>query len=147
MSNDERLAEDDFEEVARLHCHRWEARSLKAVRALLVDGERLADVAKEFGMRPQQVNVLRSRFLEAMGRAGVVKITAEQFMQKVTPATSVLEPFKKDIKQLTKAGYSESQIAEFLHENKVKVSAEELKSFLGAIYENASPSKSKRRGG
>lgn len=145
MSSDAVSAED-FDRVARLHFRRWGERSLNVVRALLVDSRRITDVAEEFGMKPQQANVLRSRFLDRMKSKGVVKLPAEQFMQSVTPArASVLDPFRNDIKQLCKRGYSETQIADFLRANDVTVPAAELTNFLGAMNENLGSSESKGR--
>lgn len=148
MSSDAVSAED-FDRIAKLHCRRWEPRSIGVVRALLVDSRRISDVAAEFGMTPQQANVLRARFIERMKSKGVVKLPAEQFMQSVTPASasvpSVLDPFKNDIKQLCKRGYSETQIVDFLRANDVTVPAKELTNFLGAMNENVGSSESKGR--
>jgi hypothetical protein len=154
MANDAVPAED-FDRVATLHCKRWEARSLKVARALLVEGKRVTDVAEEFGMKSQQAIVLRTRFLERMRQKAVVKVPAETFMQSVTPSnTSVLEPFRNDLKQLTMHGYSEAQLVEFLRTNDVEVSQEELSTFLGVVNvktistpvnENPGPGKPKRR--
>lgn len=140
------VSAEEFDRVAKLHCRRWEARSLSVVRALLVDSQRLSDVAEKFGMKPQQANVLRSRFLERMRKAAVVKMPAEQFMQTVTPASlSVLDMFKDDIRQLVKRGYSEAQIVDFLYANDVQVTTDELITFLGAMNENSGSSESKGR--
>lgn len=147
MANDAVPAED-FDRVALLHCGRWEARSLQVARALLVDLKRLSDVAEEFGMKPQQANVLRNRFLERMRQKAVVKVPAEKYMQSVTPSnTSVLEPFRTDLKQLVTHGYSEAQIEEFLRANDVKISSKELSKFLGAMNgnENTGSGEPKRR--
>ncbi|CAH0356002.1 hypothetical protein [Aquabacterium sp. CECT 9606] len=146
MSSDAVTAEE-FDRIARLHCRRWEARSLDVVRALLVDQRRISEVAEAFGMKPQQANVLRTRFLDRMKSKGAVKLPAEQFMQSVNPAAqaSVLDPFKDDIKQLVKRGYSEAQITEFLNVNDVQVSDTELTTFLGAMNENLGSGESKGR--
>lgn len=142
----ETVSAKEFDRVKRLHCRRWEARSLDAVRALLVDRKRISDVAEQFGMKPQQVNVLRARFFERMRREAAVKLPASQFMGTVAPAnSSVLEPFKADIKQLVKRGYSTAQIADFLRANDIKVPARELNDLVGAINENSRSSESKGR--
>lgn len=136
----------EFDRVARLHCRRWTARSLDVVRAVLVESKGLTEVAKAHDMTRQQVNVLRTRFLDRMKRAAVVKLPASQFMQTVTPASaSVLDTFRDDIRQLVKRGYSQEQIADFLQANEVQVSAGELTTFLGALNENAGSSESKGR--
>lgn len=146
MANDAVKAED-FDRVATLHCGRWEARSLQVARALLVDSRRLSDVADQFGMKPQQANVLRNRFIERMRQKAVVKVPAEQYMLSVTPSNmSVLEPFRTDLKQLLTHGYSEAQIEEFLRANDVKVPMKELSKFLGAINGNEDASTSKPKG-
>ena len=139
---------ENFERVAQLYCRRWEKRSLNVVRSLLVDKVRLSEVAEKYEMKPQQANVLRSRFVECMRRASAVKMSAENFMHSVPPeGTSVLEPFKTDIKQLITNGYSETQISEYLKANGVNAPAEELTTFLRIINENLGSGKSKRRSG
>ena len=140
----ETVAAEEFDRIARLHCQRWEARSLAAVRALLVEQARLSEVGEQFGMKPQQVTVLRSRFLERVRREAAVKLPAEQFMQRVQPErVSVLEPFRNDLRQLKKRGYSIAQIGAFLQANSVKVPMKELRRFLEAMNEKVSASESK----
>lgn len=146
MHNDV-ISLDDFNRIAQIHCQRWEPRSLEVVRALLVAGEKLSIIANKFHMKPQQANVLRTRFLERMRREAIVKLPAQEFMQSVTPNSPILEPFKNDIKQLLKGGYSETQIIDFLHANDVKITVKELTIFLGAMNENFSFGKPKRRRG
>lgn len=125
------VSAEDFDRVARQHCRGWGTDSLNVVRALLVDLERPADVAKKFDKTPQHVNVLKTRFLERMAKAAAVKVPADEFMLQTPPASSsVLEPFKAEISKLVKHGYSEEQIAEFLKANDVEVDAQELMTFL-----------------
>ena len=88
----------------------------------------------------------RVDLIERMEKAATVKVAAEEFMQKVTPANAI-DPFKDDIKQLVKRGYSEAQIADFLRANDVRVSAKELTNFLGAMDENSGSGESKGRRG
>ena len=141
------VAREEFDRVAALHCAGWEARSIAAVRCLLVDGERLSEVANKFGMSPQQAVVLRTRFLDRVATAAVVKLPASEFMREVAPAhEDKLKPFTKDVKRLLRRGYSRDQIVEFLMANQISVTVAELNTFLGAMNENASPGKPKGRG-
>lgn len=138
------LTKMEFNRAARLYCLRWSPRSLGVVRALLVYDPggpvpRLSKVAESFGMTPQQANVLRGRFLERMkGDGAAKKLPAEQYMQSVDPALTdaALLAFTDDIKTLVKRGYSDEQIAEFLHANDVKISSADLITFLGALNED-----------
>lgn len=138
------LTTKEFNRAARLHCLRWSPRSLNVVRALLVydpDGPvpQLSKIAKSFGMTRQQANILRGRFLERMkGDVATKRLPAEQYMQSVDPAliNAALLGFSDDIKTLVKRGYSNEQIAEFLHGNDVNVSSADLTIFLGALNEN-----------
>jgi len=140
------VSENEFNRVAQQHCQRWESRSLAAVRALLIEQVRLSEVAEKFGMKPQQVTVLRSRFLERMRREAAVKLPAEQFMQQVRPErASVLDPFRNDLRQLVKRGYALTQIGDFLQANNVKVPIKELRRFVEAMNEKVSSSEPKRR--
>lgn len=74
------VSAEDFDRVARQHCRGWGPDSLSVVRALLVNLERPADVAKKFDKTPQHVNVLKKRFLDKMAKAAAVKVPADQFM-------------------------------------------------------------------
>lgn len=136
----------EFDRVKLLHCRRWEARSLEAVRALLVDQKRLKDVATDYGMKPQNVNTLRRRFLAKMEKAKAVKLPTSEFMAAVAPeGVSVLEPFASDIKQLVNHGYSQAQVSEFLRANEVNFTDSELSKFLGVLNENTGSGESKGR--
>ena len=116
MAGDALLTADEFERVSLLHCRRWAARSLLAVRALLVERKRMTDVAEQFGMKPQQVDVLRNRFLEKIRRGVAVKLPAEQYMGTVAPATlSVLSPFAADI--TSESEVEECHVAGSRHQN------------------------------
>ena len=128
------LSAETFERFARLHCRRWEARSLEVVRALLVESKRVTDVASQFGMKPQQAVVLRTRFLDRMREKGAVKVPATEFMQSVMPPNaSPLDPFRDDLKQLVEHRYSVEQIKEYLQRNDLQVSEIELTAFLEAL--------------
>lgn len=144
MTSSNAVSAEEFDRVAKLHCRRWEDRSLDVVRAILGHQEGVAAVAERFGMTRQQANVLRARFIERMEKTAAVKVAAEEFMQQVTPANA-LDTFKDDIRQLVKRGYSEAQIADFLRANEVRVSAKELTNFLGAMDENSGSGESKGR--
>ncbi|ENZ74758.1 MULTISPECIES: hypothetical protein [Pseudomonadota] len=125
------VSAEDFDRVARQHCRGWGPDSLSVVRALLVNLERPADVAKKFDKTPQHVNVLKKRFLDKMAKAAAVKVPADQFMLQTPPANaSVLEPFKSEITKLVRHGYTDEQIGEFLKANDVDVDAQELVTFL-----------------
>lgn len=127
---------DVFKRVADLHCRRWAARSLDAVRALLVGGERPSEIAERLDMKPQQVVELRRRFLELLKRDVAVKVPATRFMQTVPPDREALELFRNEIKILVQNGYTEEQIRDFLHTNNVDVTADQIKTFLGAMHDH-----------
>jgi hypothetical protein len=144
MTNDAEITAEEFERAAALYCSRWEARSRDVVRALVVDRESLSAVAARFGMKPQQANVLRRRFLDSVRRAAVIKMPAAQFMRRVTPSsTAVLDLLKKDLKQLVHGGYTAAQIEDFLRANEINIPTEELTQYLKVISENARSRKSK----
>jgi hypothetical protein len=144
MINDAPITAEEFDRAAALHCSRWEARSRDVVRALVVDRESLSTVAARFGMKPQQANVLRRRFLDSVRRAAVIKMPAEQFMRQVTPSSiALLNLLKKDLKQLVHGGYSAAQIEAFLRANELDIPTEELTEYLKVISENARSRKSK----
>ncbi len=131
-----------FNRVVELHCARWQSQSVEAVRALLVRSERPVDVARQLGMTPQHVTVLRARFLTKMA----VKVPATTFMQAVLPdGDGVFDPFKKDIRRLAKGGYTPQQIGAYLRKNGVRFKIGALNTYLGAMNENSHTSQSKGR--
>lgn len=113
-----------FERVAS-RC-RWSERSLDVARALLVDGKGLAAVAAKHEMKPQQANVLRTRFLELARKEQL-----ESFMAREKPkAITILEPFGEQMRALRERGYEDGQIVAFLRENGIKTTAKSVKQFL-----------------
>jgi hypothetical protein len=119
----------EFERLALENCSRWGAPYIAAVRALLVDGRDLRDVAREFELSHQHVYELRKRFLTR--RNNPVKIPAKVFMDSVSPDRGpLLVPFRAEVMKLIKNGYSTPQVLEFLRLNDVKVTARELTRFL-----------------
>jgi hypothetical protein len=119
----------EFERLARENCSRWGDHFVAAVRALLVDGRDLPDVAIEFAISPQHVYELRRRFLAR--RDNPVKVPAKVFMDSVSPDRSpLLVPFRAEVMKLIKKGYSTPQVLEFLRMNDVTVTSRELTRFL-----------------
>src|SRR5437868_6746835 len=120
---DQRLPADEFDRVAGQQCGRWESRSLEAARAVLVDGQRPAEVASRLGMSPQHVYVLRKRFLGFVA----VKVPAKVYMEAVPPDWAVvLSRFEAHVRSLMKSGYSPTQIADYLRANDVEVPPQDL---------------------
>jgi hypothetical protein len=131
MLTDVSIPANEFERLARANCKRWGAPYIAAVRALLVDGRGVPDVAREFELSPQHVYELRKRFLAR--RSNPVKIPAKTFMDSVSPDRgALLAPFRAELMKLIRNGYSTSQVLQFLQMNDVKVTARELANFLNA---------------
>ena len=119
----------EFERLAREYCSRWGDHFVAVVRALLVDGRELPDVAIEFAISPQHVYELRRRFLAR--RDNPVKVRAKTFMDSVSPDRSpLLVPFRAEVMKLITKGYSTPQVLEFLRMNDVTVTSRELTRFL-----------------
>lgn len=110
---------------------RWSTRSLRVVRALLVDGEALSDVAIANNMSAQQASVLRARFLTKS--AGAAPIQA--FMQREKPKVIavVLNEFAEDLQILVSKGYSVDQLVAYLTENGVAATAADVRKFLRSL--------------
>lgn len=121
-----------FEHVAS-RCSRWSERSLGVVRALLVDGVPLSEVAAAHDMSPQQASVLRARFVSKSDNAEPARV--EAFMQREKPklATTALEPFSGDMQTLRDKGYTIEQVVAYLKENGVQASATTVRKFLRSI--------------
>lgn len=119
-----RLDAARFERVASRF--RWSARSLAVVRALLVDGRQLAEVAAAFDMRPQNANTLRARFLEKAEANRLADFMSSE------PPTSVraLRERKTEIRTLAAKGYSPAQIHSYLADSGTAVSELTLSTYL-----------------
>ena len=118
------MSGDEFEQLATTRCGRWSSRSLVAARRVLVDSAKPVDVATELGMKPQQVYVLRDRFLARTS----IKVSLVEYMEVVEPDRALrLAPFKTEVRVLLKRGYSAQQIADFLRANDITTSLREIK--------------------
>ena len=127
----DKMAADEFDRVAKT-CN-WSTRSLNVVRSILVDGNKPVDVAREQDppMTYQQVYVLKKRFLDKALAINNKKITAQDFMRTVKPNTEIaLEPFRRELQQLLKNGYSNDQLLLYLLKNGIDTSPEILNNFL-----------------
>lgn len=96
-------------------------------RALLVDGEALSDVALAADMKPQQANVIRTRFVE---KAKQVRL--QEFMKQETPKqlSAALEPFAAEMDTLRDKGYTVEQIVSYLADNGVQASVTTVRTFM-----------------
>ena len=75
-------------------------------------------------MKPQQVYVLRDRFLARTS----IKVSLVEYMEVVEPDRALrLAPFKTEVRVLLKRGYSAQQIADFLRANDITTSLREIK--------------------
>jgi len=125
-----------FDRVAIL-CKRWADRSLKALRAHLVDGMSPSEVAVTFKMLPQNVIELRKRFLarEEKAAAAQAAVAAAEsladFMQRVQPIATQLEPYDQAMHALRDKGYTTEQIATYLHQRGIDVTPSDLNEYMG----------------
>lgn len=141
------MAADEFERVAST-C-RWSTRSLNVARALLVDGKTPAEAAQAQTpvMTPQQANVLKKRFQEKALAVDKKKVSAADFMKTVKPESDVaLEPFRRELVQLRKNGYTNEQLLLYLVENGIDISEPALDQFLTKANTNANTHSSKPQG-
>jgi len=105
---------------------RWSEKSLACAHAVLVKGERPAEVGRKHGITPGHASVLARRFRDvAEGRRGK-RVTADQFLREKLP----LLPFRNALKKLAKLGVSTDLLLEYLSNNGVVVSSSELNAFL-----------------
>jgi hypothetical protein len=105
---------------------RWSEKSLACAHAVLVKGERPADVGRKHDVTTGHASVLARRFRNvAEGRRGK-RVTPEQFLREKLP----LLPFRNALKKLAKLGVSTDLLLEYLRRNGIVVSSSELKAFL-----------------
>lgn len=124
------MTKDDYN-LGRSLCARWSDQSKSIVKRLILDDVEMAEVAREFGVKPQYVRVLKMRFEEKVKKAKLTK-----FLRKEKPQSNpVPENHINEIHLLHKKGYSESQIAEFLKSIGTVVDESQLAKFLGTIIE------------
>jgi len=115
---------DDFERIASTRCPRWSERSLAAVRRVLVDDAKALDVSAEMDMLPQQVNVLRDRFLHR----AAAKVTASEFMRSTKPDHMLLPAtLKPEVRVLVSNGYSPRQVSAYLQANDVDIPVNDIR--------------------
>lgn len=119
-----RLDAARFERVAS-RCQ-WSERTLEVVRALLVDGRQLAEVAAAFQIKPQSAHTLRSRFLKRVEKDRLADFISGQ------PPSSVLPLRERDseIRTLEAKGYSIEQILSYLASSGTSVSETTLRTYL-----------------
>lgn len=113
----------DEYELALSGCKRWSSNSLAIVKRVLLEGKDMADVAKEFNVKPQQVRVLKERFQKKLIEAKVKAFAAKQ-----PPAA--LETHASEIRELASRGYTPIQIAAYLQEQAVEADENTIHSFL-----------------
>ena len=119
----------EFEQVAKSG-RRWTAKSLAIARAILVDQQKTNDVAQQFSVSPQHVNVLRTRFLK---RAKDMYLCS--YINRVEPDEKIyqLRKHKNQILILCRKGYSPRQIADYLDMLGVSVTVHEIKEFVKGL--------------
>ena len=114
----------DFERIASTRCPRWSQRSLAAVRRVLVDDAKALEISAEMGMLPQQVNVLRDRFLHR----AAAKVTAFEFMRSVQPDHMLMPAtLKPEVRVLVSNGYSPRQVSAYLRKNDVDIPVNDIR--------------------
>lgn len=122
---------EQFDRVAQ-SC-RWSQRSLAVVRAVLVDGVSIASAAATQDMSEKQARVLRARFLDKAEKHRKQRLT--NFMSKEPPklATTPLDAYASDVRELRKSGYTIAQIVTYFQNNGVATSATTVRKFLRSL--------------
>jgi len=121
------LTPSEFDKTARL-CHRWQARSLAVVRALLVDGVPISKAAASQNMTMQQANLHRKRFLDK-----TEQLRVRDFMDRVqpdSPTVTALKPHAQALIKLSKQGYTTAQLIDYLREHGVKSNTATVRQLL-----------------
>jgi DNA-binding NarL/FixJ family response regulator len=127
------LSAKEFDDFARLHCNKWEPRTLAVARASLVDAEHTKVIAERHRISTSYAITLRSRFLKSYANPSV-KVGASSFMKEVLPdGLTALRPFRTQIQKLMASGYSRKQIGDYLRLNDVKVKTTVLSEFLKGL--------------
>lgn len=103
---------EDYE-LALSGCKRWSADSLAIVKRVVLEGQDMADVAKEFNVKPQQVRVLKERFQKKLTDAKVKAFAANE------PPAAVAAHMG-EIKELASRGYTPPQIVTYLNQQGVQ---------------------------
>jgi transposase-like protein len=124
-----KMAAEEFDHVAE-QC-RWSKRNLDAVRALLVDGADVGEIAGQFNVTTSYLWNYKTRFLDKAAQSKAKEFMRRQSAAGATTAEDeALKPFHAAIVKLSENGYSDQQIAEFLAENDVTVSDTAVRHFL-----------------
>lgn len=123
-----RIEASEFDEFAKTHCLRWSQQSLDIVRALVVDGRSLQDVAASYqNVTTNHANALRWRFMDRMEDAELNKFTSKKKPDKPEIA---LAAYVRAVKKLDDRGYTVQQIIEYLSMQDVDASEPQVRQLL-----------------
>ena len=125
------MTDQEFDAVAAT-CRRMSARSLAAARAILVDGEPVAEVARAHGMKPPQATMIRNRVIERAER-----MRLEAFTRREKPARADLSDYAREIASLHGQGYAADQIVAFLAEHGAATDVEAVEACIVKMEEGA----------
>jgi hypothetical protein len=106
--------------------------ALTAGRAVLVDGRAPIDVARELGLTRQRVHAIARRVFDLHQAAGVVKVTAAEFMASRPRREDVLAPFVRELRRLACSGRGIEEMKAYLLANDVKSTSAEIEQVLAS---------------
>lgn len=119
---------------------RWSKRNLDVTRAVLVAGESVPAVAEAHSISPQQIRVLHNRFMARLREQRATKVTAAAYLAKL----ATLDLFKPALIKLRRSGLSDEQLLDYLRQNDMTATGEQLAALLADGKRSPSRSREKR---
>jgi hypothetical protein len=99
--------------------------------AMLVEGVPTGKAAEAAGVQQPQASRTKNRVLEWHMAAQGIKISAEEFMARKPLRNAQLEALQPELLKLQRAGYPITAMVEFLAQNDVQATSEEVQQMVG----------------
>jgi hypothetical protein len=99
--------------------------------AMLVEGVPTGRAAAAAGVKDEQASTTKRRVLNWHMAAEHRKVSAEDFMAAKPLREALLDALRPDLVKLQRAGYPASAMVEFLAQNDVQATPEEVQQMLG----------------
>jgi hypothetical protein len=99
--------------------------------AMLVEGVPTGKAAEAAGVQQPQASRTKNRVLEWHMAAQGIKVSAEEFMARKPLRNAQLEALQPELVKLQRAGYPITAMVEFLAQNDVQATSEEVQQMVG----------------
>jgi hypothetical protein len=99
--------------------------------AMLVEGVPTGKAAEAAGVHQPQASRTKNRVLEWHMAAQGLKVSAEEYMARKPLRNAQMDALRPELAKLQRAGYPVTAMVEFLAQNDVEATEEEVQQMLG----------------